>query len=153
MGTRTRTTGVRRFGYGVAALVNLALAWVVNVWPGWEAVPFLTEETTEVLPLVNVSLLVGFLTSLLFIVADPPWLKALVEIVTTGIAVAVVWRTYRVFPFDFGADSSLWDPLAEGFLIFLIFLTSLALVVQVVQFLRILVRGPQADLPVDQDAP
>lgn len=31
----------RRFGYVVAVLVNLALLYAVNAWPGWDALPFL----------------------------------------------------------------------------------------------------------------
>ena len=39
----------------VAMTVNLVLLFLVNVAPGWQAVPFLTE-TTDVLLLVNLSM-------------------------------------------------------------------------------------------------
>ena len=35
----------RRFGYVLAALLNAVLLYAVNVWPGWESVPFLTADT------------------------------------------------------------------------------------------------------------
>ena len=46
--TRPAVAG-RRAGYAVAIAVNLVLLYLVNVAPGWQAVPFLTESTTEVL--------------------------------------------------------------------------------------------------------
>jgi hypothetical protein len=97
---------------------------------------------TQVLPLVNLSLLVGFLTNLAYLVADPPWFKALGNILTAGISIAVLVRTLRVFPFDFGDSASTWDPITRGILIFLIVASTLGLVVQVVQFGRLLIRGP-----------
>jgi hypothetical protein len=152
MAPRTGTTGARRFGYAVGALVNLAIAWAVNVWPGWEAVPFLTEETSEVIPLVNLSLLVGVLTNVVYMVLDPPWLKALGGLASTAISLAVATRTFTVFPFDFGADASLWEPLTEGFLIFLIVALVLALLVQGVSFIKLLVVGPRRPDEEEVDA-
>lgn len=129
-------------GYGISALVNLIVAWGINVWPGWDAVPFLTEGMTQVLPLVNLSLLVGFVTNVAYLVADPPWFKALGNMLTSGISVAVLVRTLRVFPFDFGESVATWDAITRGILIFLIAASTLGLLVQVVQFVRLLVAGP-----------
>jgi hypothetical protein len=153
MAPRTGTTGARRVGYAFSALVTLAIAWAVNVWPGWEAVPFLTEETSEVIPLVNLSLLVGVLTSILYMVLDPPWLKALGALASSAISLAVVTRTFTVFPFDFGDDASLWEPLTEGFLIFLIVALALAVLVQGVSFLKLLIMGPRRSEEEAVDAP
>ena len=134
----------RRLGYGISAAVNLVIAWVVNVWPGWEAVPFLDDATTEVLPLVNLSLLIGFVTNVVYMVADPPWLRALGHVLTAAVSVAVLVRTLRVFPFDFGASASTWEPITRGVLIFLIVASILGLVSYVVQFGRSVVRVPDA---------
>jgi len=142
MATRPQSPRARRWGYGIAALINLIVAWGVNIWPGWDAVPFLTSGMTQVLPLVNLSLLVGFLTNLAYLVADPPWFKALGNILTAGISIAVLVRTLRVFPFDFGDSAATWDPIMRGILIFLIVASTLGLAVQVVQFGRLLIRGP-----------
>ncbi len=153
MAPRTGTTAARRVGYAVSAIVNVAIAWAVNVWPGWQAVPFLTEEASEVIPLVNLSLLFGVLTNIVYVVLDPPWLKALGALASTAITLAVATRTFTVFPFDFGGDASLWEPLTEGFLIFLIVVLVLALVVQVVSFLKLLVVGPPRPDDEQADAP
>ena len=49
----------RRSGYVVAAAVNAVLLYLVDVRPGWDAVPFLTADTTLVLGAVNASLVAG----------------------------------------------------------------------------------------------
>jgi hypothetical protein len=147
MASRSQSPRARRLGHAMSALVNLIVAWGVNVWPGWDAVPFLTGAMTEVLPLVNLSLLVGFVTNLAYVIADPAWFRALGNMLMAGISIAVLVRTLRVFPFDFGDSAMDWDSITRGILIFLIVASSVGLVVQVVQFVRLLVRGPVA--PVD----
>jgi hypothetical protein len=142
--TNRQPPSARQFGYGISALVNLILAWGVNVWPGWDAVPFLTEDTTQVVPVVNLALLIGFGVNVAYIFFDPPWFKALGSVLTVGVSVAVLVRTLQVFPFDFGDSASIWDSLTEGILIFLVVTSALGLVVQLVQLVRLLVRGPGA---------
>lgn len=141
MSPSSTPSGARRAGYLIAILVNAALAWVVNVWPGWQEVPFLTADTAEVIPLVNASLLVGILSNTVFLLRDPAWLRALSSLVTTGISAAVTARLIALFPFDFGDDASTWDPIVEVLLILLLVVTVLALVVQLVQFIRLLIVG------------
>jgi hypothetical protein len=53
-------------------------------------------------------------TNVAYLVADPPWFKALGSMLTAGISVAVLVRTLRVFPFDFGDPDSTWDPILPG---------------------------------------
>src|SRR5436190_9702285 len=50
---RTPPDVTRRAGYVVGAVVNGMLLLAVNVWPGWQVVPFLTAQTSQVLGLVN----------------------------------------------------------------------------------------------------
>ncbi len=131
----------RRISYGVGAVVNIAIAWAINLWPGWEAVPFLTDETSQLLPLINLSLILGVVANVAYLFFDPPWFKALGNVVTVGISLAVLVQAVRIFPFDFGEYASTWDLITEGFLIFLIITTGLALIVQFVQLVRLLVQG------------
>lgn len=103
--TRRPSSATRRLGYGfgiVAGIVGLVL---VNVWPGWESVPFLTSDTTEVLWLVNTSLVAGIVANLAYLMHDARWLVALGGVVTTGIGLAALIRIIQVFPVDF----SDWD--------------------------------------------
>jgi hypothetical protein len=90
----------RRFGYTVAAAVNVVLLYLINVRPGWDAVPFLAPDTTLVLGLVNASLIVGLVVDAVQIVHDPPWIVALGSVTTTAVGIAVLVRLWQVFPFD-----------------------------------------------------
>jgi hypothetical protein len=145
MSTSTPTRTDSRLGYVVAIVVNAILLGLVNTWPGWQAVPFLTDDAASVVTLVNLSLWVGIVTNLVYVVADPPWLKALGTAVATAITLAVLLRTLQVFPFDFGDSTVNWDFWVRFWLWFLVAAVGIALLVQVVRFLRILVLGPGAD--------
>src|SRR5947209_7393455 len=98
----------RRTGYMVAAAVNTVLLFLVNVSPGWEAVPFLTGKMTLVLGLVNLSMAAGVIANILFALYDPRWFKALGDLLTTGFGLVALVRMLQVFPFDFGGSSVDW---------------------------------------------
>ena len=102
------STTARRFGYLVAAAVNLLLLFLVLVWPGWAALPFLTEEFTQVVGLLSASLVVGAVANLVCVVADPPWVRSLGQLVVSAFSLAVTFRLLQVFPFDFSRWS--FDP-------------------------------------------
>lgn len=97
----------RRFGYAVAVAVNLALLAVVNRWPGWDAISFLTEDTERVLGIVNASMIAGVLANAVFLVDDRRWFKAAGDLVTTAIGLAAAMRVWQVFPFDIGSTWAL----------------------------------------------
>lgn len=130
------TSAARRVGYLIAAGVNAVLIWIVNVWPGWEAVPFLTPEAAEVIQLVNLSLVLGILTNVVYAVWDAAWVKALGDVVTTSIALAVTIRTLQVFPFDFGDSAVDWSLWARVGLWFFVVVLSIALIAQLVTFFK-----------------
>ena len=104
---KRQTQASRRAGYVVAAVLNGVLLWLIHVWPGWDAVPFLTSDFQTVLWLVDLSLVVTILLNLVYLVRDPRWLTAAGAVVTTAIGLAAVIRMVQVFPFDFG-DSDVW---------------------------------------------
>lgn len=138
---RRPSVATRRLGYGfgiVAGIVGLVL---VNVWPGWESVPFLTSDTTEVLWLVNASLVAGIVANLAYLMHDAPWLVALGGVVATGIGLAALIRIVQVFPVDFGD----WDfdgtALVRIVLIVAIVGSVIGIVVQFVALLRSLVAS------------
>jgi hypothetical protein len=100
--------GTRRVGYVVAVLVNATVLYAVNVWPGWQGLPFLTEDMSLVLGLVNASIVVSIVANAVYVVADPRWLKALGDILTTAVGIAALLRMWQVFPFDFSGTSFDW---------------------------------------------
>lgn len=98
----------RRTGYVIAIGINVVLLWLANVAPGWEVLPFLTADMQLVMPLVNASLMAGVAANVLYLAADPKWLKALGDIVTTAIGIVAMVAIWQVFPFDFGDASFDW---------------------------------------------
>ncbi|MFI5623786.1 hypothetical protein ACIA03_09990 [Nocardioides sp. NPDC051685] len=138
--TRRPRTGVRRFGYVVAVLVNLILAWLIAVWPGWDVVPFLTPDTTEVLPFVYASIATSILVNLVYVADDRPAVKATGELVNALVGFVTVMRIWQVFPFDLDGQWVGWEWLVYAALIVGAFGTAIGAIVQLVTLVRIALR-------------
>lgn len=110
---RRQPVAGRRLGYTIAVGVNAVLLYLINVAPGWDAVPFLTPATTQVLPWVNATLIATAVANVLYVVWDPRWFRALGDIVTTSIGVVAMMRLWQVFPFDFTGSSFDWALVAR----------------------------------------
>jgi len=130
--TRRPSAAARRTGYVFAILVNGALLYAVNVWPGWDVLPFLTDEFTQVLDLVNASIVVSLVANFLYLARDTRAVKALGDIVTTGVAIAVGVRMWQVFPFDFGEATFDWELVVRILLAVGIVGMAIAIVVNIV---------------------
>lgn len=91
----------RRVGFVVAAACNALLLYAINVWPGWEELSFLTAETPRVLGVVNLSLVAGLVTNVVYVAFDPPVVRTAGDLVTTAIGMVACIQVWRVFPFDF----------------------------------------------------
>ena len=107
----------RRVGYTIAVVLNVALLVILNETPGWEALPFLTEDFTLVLGVVNASIIAGVVANAVYVVLDPAWLRAAGDIVTTGIGLAALVRLWQVFPVDFSATVVDLDLVARWVLV------------------------------------
>jgi hypothetical protein len=139
--TRRGSVATRRVGYVIAALFNATLLYLVNVWPGWRAVSFLTQDTRQVLGLVNLSLAVGLVANLVYLAKDGPRLKALGDLVTTGIGLVVMVRIWQVFPFDFAGWSTDWSGLVRVLLAVGIVGSVIGIAVQLISLVRQLANG------------
>lgn len=133
---RRSSAGSRRVGYVIAAVLNAALLYLLNVAPGWQTLSFLTNDTTHVLALVNFSLLAGVVVNVMYLACDPPWLKSLGDLVTTGIGLAVLIRLWQVFPFDFSGTSFNWALLVRVALVVATIGAVIGMVTQIVSLLR-----------------
>ena len=138
----------RRIGYLVAAAINLLVWFLANVSPGWQAVPFLSEATVEVLPLFNVSVLGQFAANLAYAVFDSTGLRRVLEVVLSGIALALSIEVLVVFPFAF--DSGGWEVLVRVVAWLAVLGTAIALVTNAVRLVKWLVRPLRPDRSVDQ---
>ncbi|MCV2394112.1 hypothetical protein OEB99_07325 [Actinotalea sp. M2MS4P-6] len=139
--TRRPSPAARRFGYVVAIAVNLVMLGLIVVWPGWQAVPFLTEATTEVLPAVEAQLWTSIAVNVVWILADPRWLRALGETVTSAVGLAAAVRILTVFPFAF-EDGTSWATLARFVLWIAVVGSAIGVLVNAGRVIRALVTGP-----------
>jgi hypothetical protein len=130
---RRPSAGARRAGYGLAVVFSAAMLVVLNAAPGWQAIPFLTSDTAQVLGLVNLSIAAGIAANLTYLFYDPPWLKSLGELVTTGIGLAAAIRIWQVFPFDV---SSGWSAAVQTLLVVCIAGSCIALLAQIITLAR-----------------
>lgn len=94
----------RRLGYTVALVVDVVLLELVNGAPGWEAVPFLTSDFTEVVGLVNASIVLGVVANAVYLAHDPRWLRGLGDLATTAVGLWALVALWQVFPFAFSVD-------------------------------------------------
>lgn len=137
---RRPTAAARRLGYVIAAGINVAMLSVVNVWPGWQALPFLTDDTTRVLGLVNLTLVANLIVNIVYVAYDQPWFKALGDLATTAVALVSTSWVLRVFPFDFSEYAFDWALVVRLVLIVGVVGSALAIVVQFVTLFRRLVE-------------
>ena len=135
MADRTATS---RSGNVGSAVINALLLWGINIWPGWQILPFLTPDMTRALDLINASLIASLIVNLVCAVIHSRALLALGNIVVMGIGVAALLRLWEVFPFDFGTSWSGWPVLVRVFLVLGIVGSIIGAIVEVVNFFRAL---------------
>ncbi|ANC29711.1 hypothetical protein [Isoptericola dokdonensis] len=109
--------GSRRAGYLVGAAVQVLLLVGLHGWPGWESAPFLTARTVEVLPAVDAAIVVGLVAQLVYVVADPPRLRALGDVVVTAVGLVAIVTVWNVFPFTFPGQTFDWELLVRILLV------------------------------------
>ena len=136
---RPTSPAARRFGYGVAVLVNLLLLWLANVWPGWQVLPFLDDRFVEVLPWVNASLAVGAVANLVNLIFDRRWVRAIGDLVSTFVGLLSLIVMWNVFPFDFGGTTFPWEAVVRTLLVIAIGGSAIAIVVAIVTLVRAVV--------------
>ena len=112
---RVTRTSNRRGGYVGSVLVNLVVLWLVNGWPGWQAVPFLTDRTALVIGAVNAAIIARVVADLVNVVLDLPRPRALGDIVSIGFGLAAIVQVWRVFPLDVVGTG--WEVLARVLLV------------------------------------
>ena len=136
MGSVRPTRTARRSGYAIAVIVNAAVLYGANVWPGWQVLPFLTADMALVMGLVNASILTSLAANLVYLASDTPFVKALGDVVTTATALAAAVRMWQVFPFDFGTASFDWALLVRVALVAGMIAGAIQIIVALVSLLR-----------------
>jgi hypothetical protein len=98
----------RRFGYGVAVVINLVMLIVVQNILAWGWVPFLTDEFAQVVPWISLSLVVSIVANLVYQFDDSRLVKSTGQILTNLISIFVSYQVLVVFPFDFSTYDFNW---------------------------------------------
>jgi hypothetical protein len=124
-------------GYVVAVIVNVVIWVLLNVSPGWQAVSFLTDDVTDVLWLVNLSLGASILVNLAYLIYDAPWFRSLGQLIISLIGVAVAYEVLVVFPFDLAGG---WELLARVVLVIAVLGSAVGAIVELVRLIRRLGR-------------
>lgn len=141
--TRSRPSPAsRRVGYGIAVAVDLLMLYLINIQPGWDAVPFLTDDFVHVLYVINVALVVGAAVNVLYLGYDARWSVALGGLATTGVGLVALTRIWSVFPFAFSSGSN-WELVVRGLLVLAMVGSGIALIVQLVQLVVGLTRASE----------
>ncbi|MBN1367220.1 MAG: hypothetical protein JW967_04795 [Dehalococcoidales bacterium] len=97
-----------RSGYIAAIIVNFVLLFIFNSLPNWN-LSFLTLDYSGVLWAINLSIGATIIANFLFIFFDAGWFKHLAQVITSVIALFVVFLIYSVYPFTFeGEPWSQW---------------------------------------------
>jgi len=135
-----RPRPARRTGYLISILLNVAGLFLINVAPGWHAVPFLSDNTAQVLGIVNAMLIATVAVNLVYMFVDPRWLVALGGLGTTVLGVIGLVQIWAVFPFDFGDSSVDWPLLFRIALVIGIAGCGVAILVQIGQLTAALAR-------------
>jgi hypothetical protein len=138
--TRPRTTP-RRGSYLAGALADVVLLVLINVSPGWRAVPVLTDAADAVVMVVDIALVVALLVNLLCLVRPRRPLTAVGDVVSTAAGLVALIRTVQVFPFAFTDPATDWATIVRLTLISIIVVVSIALLVQLVVLVRFLFWG------------
>lgn len=133
---KPRSRRARRFGYLVAVTVNIAALWVVNQFLDWGWPPFLTGDFRDLLPILDVSFVAGVVVNLVWMASDPPWLRHAGQIGLDAVGLAVLVRTWQVFPFDLSDYSPVWETVARVAIVACIVLTVIATIVETVRLVR-----------------
>lgn len=121
----------RRTGYAIAIVINVFLLFVVNNVTSWDVASFLTDEFSEVVPFIDLSLAASVIANLLYLFNDRPAVKSASRIVVNAIGIVASVAVLRVFPFDFAGYAFDWAILIRILLVGAIVGQGIAIVVDV----------------------
>lgn len=126
---------VTRFGHLLAAAGNGVLLWVSHQLLDWGWPAFLTRDFELVLGIVTASFVASIVVNIALAFHRQARFRALTDLVTSGFAMAVVLRTWEVFPFDFAGYGRDWSGLVHLGLVVGILVTGVSMVATLITLL------------------
>ncbi len=108
---------VSRSRFVLAAGIDLALLFLIFVWPGWELLSFFNDRTSDVLGLVALWLVVDLVANLTAAASDTDWLRSAAEFAAAMLTVITLGWILAIFPFDFTGLAVDWTTAIRVLLI------------------------------------
>jgi hypothetical protein len=131
----------RRFGYGVAIAVNIAMLIVVQNILDWGWLPFLTDEFADVVPWVSLGLAATIVANLVYQFNDTPVVKSTGQILTNLISIFVTYQVFVAFPFDFSDSTFNWAVVIRILLVLAMAGAGIGVLVEAVKLASIEFQG------------
>ncbi|AKM82359.1 TPA: hypothetical protein DD449_04675 [Candidatus Berkelbacteria bacterium] len=127
-----------KFGYVVVIIVNIILFYIFNHLLLWH-IPFLLQSWNAPLGIINIQILGTITATLIYLIFDPSWFKALTKTILNIVSFLFMLTIYYVFPFNFSVYSHL--PWLENTVKILIIISlALTTVGILVEFIKIFVK-------------
>lgn len=124
----------KRFGYGVAVVINVAMLIVVQYVLDWGWLPFLTDEFAAVVPWISLSLIASIVANLVYQFNDTTTVKSTGQILVNLISIFVTYQVLLVFPFDFSAYAFNWEIVVTVVLILAMVGAGIGVLTEAVKF-------------------
>ncbi|MDN5795756.1 MAG: hypothetical protein L0H79_08390 [Intrasporangium sp.] len=105
----------RRLISGITALVAFGLFLILNFWPAWSSLPFLTSSMTYSIGAVDLALWSVIAFNVAFLFADAPALRLTAHLVIAMFTMFALTRLLRDFPF--ALSSGVWAGVVHWILI------------------------------------
>ena len=103
----------RRFAYGLAIAINIAILVIVQNLTSWDVLPFITSDFDSVVPWISFSLVVTILANAVYMAADDAAVRAGGDVITNLASLLATWQVFVVYPFDFSQYEFAWDFVAR----------------------------------------
>lgn len=91
--------------------------------------------------------MVSLAANVAYLVHDPPWLKALGDLLTTAVGFVALLRIWQVFPFDFGETTFDWTLVVRIVLVVAIVGSAVGIVAAFVAYVKDAVARSSAREP------
>jgi hypothetical protein len=88
---------VKRSGYIISLTVNLILLYIVNNLLSWN-LPFISVTFSQVLWVINLSIVVSIIRNIVFIKYNPLWFRHIMNSLIYFFGLIAVYILYKVFP-------------------------------------------------------
>ena len=133
-------SGAGRFGYLMTIAINFMVMYAANNLHKWNT-PYLTDQYSEVLWAINLSLSAAIFVHFIFLVFDRKWFLSLMKSLTNIFSFISVYVFRQVFPLNLSESMAKTTNLGLVILLLLILLSTLIELINSIKFYRNKLNG------------